>query len=102
MQFTLESVRHQADFRFLNLYKLNIGPVSLKRLQFTPGRSPPIKQRSLLVNRAHLNAEKDRAYQYNDPLPPLETGYNHRLQHVAEVRVRLEKECDFKASIYKK
>ena len=35
--------------------------------------------------------------------PPLETtGDNHRLQHVAEVRSRLEKERDFRASLYKK
>ena len=35
--------------------------------------------------------------------PPLETtGDNHRLQHVAEVRSRLEKEQDFRASLYKK
>ena len=35
--------------------------------------------------------------------PPLETtGDNHRLQHVAEVRARLEKEHDFRVSLYKK
>ena len=34
--------------------------------------------------------------------PPLESGETHRLQHVAEVRFRLEKEQDFRASIYKK
>ena len=35
--------------------------------------------------------------------PPLETtGDNHRLQHVAEVRSRLEKERGFRASLYKK
>ena len=35
--------------------------------------------------------------------PPLETtGDSHRLQHVAEVRARLEKERDFRASLYKK
>ena len=35
--------------------------------------------------------------------PPLETtGDNHRLQHVAEVRSHLEKERDFRASLYKK
>ena len=35
--------------------------------------------------------------------PPLETtGDNHRLQHVVEVRSRLEKERDFRASLYKK
>ena len=34
---------------------------------------------------------------------PLETtGDNHRLQHLAEVRARLEKERDFRASLYKK
>ena len=35
--------------------------------------------------------------------PPLETtGENHRLQHLAEVRASLEKERDFRASLYKK
>ena len=35
--------------------------------------------------------------------PPLETtGDNHRLQHVVEVRSRLEKERDFRATLYKK
>ena len=36
-QLTLEGIQHQADFRSFNLDKLNIGPVSLKRLRFTPG-----------------------------------------------------------------
>ena len=34
--------------------------------------------------------------------PPLESGEPYRLQHVAEVRFRLEKERDFRASMYKK
>ena len=34
--------------------------------------------------------------------PPLESRETHRLQHVAEVRFRLEKEQDFRASMYKK
>ena len=35
--------------------------------------------------------------------PPLKTtGDNHRLQHLAEVRAHLEKEHDFRASLYKK
>ena len=35
--------------------------------------------------------------------PPLETtAENHRLQHLAKVRARLEKERDFRASLYKK
>ena len=33
--------------------------------------------------------------------PPLESGETRRLQHVAEVRFRLEKERDFRASMYK-
>ena len=37
-----------------------------------------------------------------DPYPPLKSGETHRLQHVAEVRFRLEKERDFRASIYEK
>ena len=34
--------------------------------------------------------------------PPLESGETLRLQHVAEVRFRLENEKDFRASLYKK
>ena len=34
--------------------------------------------------------------------PPLETTRDNRLQHVVEVRSRLEKERDFRASLYKK
>ena len=34
--------------------------------------------------------------------PPLESGETHRLQHVAEVRFRLEKERDFIAPMYEK
>ena len=34
--------------------------------------------------------------------PPLESGEIHRLQHVAEVRFRLKRERDFRASMYKK
>ena len=33
--------------------------------------------------------------------PPLESGETHRLQHVVEVRFRLEKERDSRASTYK-
>ena len=34
--------------------------------------------------------------------PPLETTGDNHLQHVAEFRSRLEKERDFRASLYKK
>ena len=37
MLFTLADIQDEADFHLLNLDKLFIGPVSLKRLQFTPG-----------------------------------------------------------------
>ena len=38
MQFTLQDIQHEADFRLLNIDSLFIGPVSLKRLRFTPGK----------------------------------------------------------------
>ena len=36
--FTLEDIQGKADFHLLNLDKLFIGPVSVKRLRFTPGK----------------------------------------------------------------
>ena len=38
VQFTLRDIQHEADFSLLNLDKLFIDPVSLKRLRFTPGK----------------------------------------------------------------
>ena len=35
--FTLVDIQGEADFHLLNLDKLIIGPVSIKRLRFTPG-----------------------------------------------------------------
>ena len=35
--FTLEDIQGEADFHLLNIDKLFIGPVSLKRFRFTPG-----------------------------------------------------------------
>ena len=37
MLFTPKDIKGEADFHLLNLDKLFIGPVSLKRLRFTPG-----------------------------------------------------------------
>ena len=34
--------------------------------------------------------------------PPLESADRQRLQHIAEVKFRLAKERDFRASMYKK
>ena len=36
--FLLKDIEGEADFHLLNLDKLFIGPVSLKRLRFTPGK----------------------------------------------------------------
>ena len=38
VQFTLQDIQHETDFRLLDLDKLFIDPVSLKRLQFTSGK----------------------------------------------------------------
>ena len=38
---TLESIQHQTDYRTLNLDKIHLGPVSLKRQRFTPGELTP-------------------------------------------------------------
>ena len=38
VQFTLRDIQHEANISLLNLDKLFIGPVSLKRLRFTPGK----------------------------------------------------------------
>ena len=35
--FTLIDIQDEADFHLLNLHKFFIGPVSIKRLRFTPG-----------------------------------------------------------------
>ena len=37
----LESIQHQTNYRFLHLDKIHLGPVSLKRLRFTPGELTP-------------------------------------------------------------
>ena len=36
VRFTLEGIQHQADYRLLDLDKIMIGSVALKRLRFTP------------------------------------------------------------------
>ena len=41
VNLTLESIQHQTDYRTLNLDKIHLGPVSLKRLWFTPGELTP-------------------------------------------------------------
>ena len=98
MRSTLQDIQHEADFRLLDLDKLFVGPVSLKRLRFTPGESFPIKQMSYWPV-THLNGDRVRPYCVMTLY--LESGETRRLQHVAEVRFRLEKERDFRASMYK-
>ena len=41
MNFTLESIQHRTAYRTLNLDKILLGQVSLKRLRFTPGELTP-------------------------------------------------------------
>ena len=41
MNFTLEDLQQQIDYCLLNLDKIHLGPVSLKRLRFTPGELTP-------------------------------------------------------------
>ena len=36
VRFTLQGIQHQADYRLLDISKIHIGPVKLKRLRFTP------------------------------------------------------------------
>ena len=36
VRFTLEGVQHEAEHRFLDISKIHVGPVKLKRLRFTP------------------------------------------------------------------
>ena len=35
VRFTLQGIQHQADYRLLDISKIHVGPVELKRLRFT-------------------------------------------------------------------
>ena len=48
MRFTLEGIQHQADYRLLDLGKIMIGSVTLKRLRFTPSELTP-EQASVII-----------------------------------------------------
>ena len=53
VNFTLEDLQQQIDYRLLNLDKIHLGPVSLKRLCFTrPVSLHQIRPLSLLINRS--------------------------------------------------
>ena len=41
VNFTFEDLQQKIDYRLLNLDKIHLGPVSLKRLRFTPGELTP-------------------------------------------------------------
>ena len=43
MNFTLVSIQHKTDYRTLNLDKILLGSVSLKRLRFTPVELTPVQ-----------------------------------------------------------
>ena len=38
MRFTSEGFQHQAEYRLLNVNKITVGQVALRRLRFTPGK----------------------------------------------------------------
>ena len=48
VNFTLEDFQQQIDYRLLNLSKIHLGPVSLKRLHFTLVSSHQIRPLSNL------------------------------------------------------
>ena len=52
VRFTLEGVQHEAEHRFLDISKIHVGPVELKRLRFTPADLTP-EQSSVVLS--HLN-----------------------------------------------
>ena len=92
VRFTLEVVQHEAELRFLDISKIHVGPVELKRLRFTSADLTPEQSTVVL---SHLNLPESGIVKHDGTLTTLEmTGDNHRLQHVAEVRARLEKERD--------
>ena len=52
VRFTLEGVQHEAEHRFLDISKIHVGPVELKRLRFTLADLTP-EQSSVVLS--HLN-----------------------------------------------
>ena len=41
MRFTLGGIQHQIDYRLLDINKIHLGQVALKRLRFTLGKLTP-------------------------------------------------------------
>ena len=68
MLFTLEDIQGEADFHLLSLDKLFIGPVSLKRLRFTPGELPFDQLLSSLASDP-LKGWSGLTLLHDDPLP---------------------------------
>ena len=52
VRFTLQGIQHQADYRLLDISKIQVCPFELKRLQFTPVDLSS-DQRSVVLG--HLN-----------------------------------------------
>ena len=48
VRFTIEGIQHQADYRLLDLDKIMIGSVALKRLRFAPSEFTP--EQALVIN----------------------------------------------------
>ena len=58
VRFTLKGVQHGAEHRFLDISKIHVGPVKLKRLRFTLADLTP-EQRSVVLSHLNLPASGD-------------------------------------------
>ena len=58
MRFTLQGIGYQADYRFLDISKIHVGPVKLKRLRFTP-LDLSSDQSSVLLGHLNLSDSSD-------------------------------------------
>ena len=91
VNFTLESIQHQTDYPTLNLDKILLGPVSLKRLHFMSGELTP--DQAVVVTDQHILLDFSIRGEHSTMslYPPLESADSHHLQHIAKVEFRLEK-----------
>ena len=74
VQFALQDIQYEADFRLLDLDKLFIGPISLKRLRCTPGE---LSHRCHLWPVTHLKGNHVWLYRMMTLFPPLECRETH-------------------------
>ena len=70
VRFTLQGIQHQAEYRLLDISKIHVGPVELKRLRFMP---VDLSSDQSSVMLGHLNLSDSgynaRPKKHNGPLP---------------------------------